>query len=63
MYYHVKDKKWFGNRKQAKDHYGVNYFRRLLNKKEIIFTNTNYIANDELFSNTKVDNDIPNGKQ
>lgn len=31
--------------------------------KEIIFTNTNYIANNELHGNTKVDNDIPNGKQ
>ena len=63
MYYHIKDRKWFDNRKQAKDYYGVAYFRKLLHNKEIIFTNTNYIANDELYSNTKVDNDIPDGEK
>lgn len=63
MYYHTKDKKWFDNRKQAKDHYGVNCFRKLLNKKEIIFTNSNTIANDELHSNTKIHNDIQHGKK
>ena len=61
MYYHVKDKKWFDNRKQAKDYYGIAYFRRLLHLKDIIFTN--YIANDELFSNTKINNKVSNGKQ
>ena len=63
MYIHIKDGKWFENRKQAKDYYGVTYFRKLLHNKEIIFTNKNYIANDELHSNTKVDNDIPNGEK
>ena len=49
MYYHIKDRKWFDNRKQAKDHYGIACFRKLLHLKEIIFTNnTNSIANDEL---------------
>ena len=28
MYYHVKDRKWFENRKQAKEHYGVARFRK-----------------------------------
>ena len=63
MYIHIKDGKWFKNRKQAKDYYGVTYFRKLLHNKEIIFTNKNYIANDELHSNNKVDKDIPNGEK
>ena len=40
MYYHIKDHKCFDNRKQAKDHYGIACFRKLLHLKEIIFTNT-----------------------
>ena len=52
MYYHIKDRRWFENRKQAKDHYGVACFRKLLHLKEIIFTNNqNSIANDELYRN------------
>ena len=52
MYYHIKDCKWFENRKQAKEHYGVACFRKLLHLKEIIFTNNkNSIANDELYRN------------
>ena len=37
MYYHIKDRKWFDNRKQAKEHYGIACFRKLLHLKEIIF--------------------------
>jgi len=59
MYYNTKDKKWFQNRKQAKDYYGVSYFRKLLHNKEIIYTDSNNIANDELHSNTKIDSDVP----
>ena len=32
MYYHIKDRKWFDNRKQAKDHYGIAFFRKLFNQ-------------------------------
>ena len=35
MYYHIKDRKWFDNRKQAKEHYGIACFRKLLHLKEI----------------------------
>ena len=53
MYYHIKDRRWFENRKQAKEHYGVACFRKLLHLKEIIFTNNqNSIANDELYLNS-----------
>ena len=61
MYYHIKDRRWFDNRKQAKDHYGVACFRKLLHLKEIIFTNS--IANDELHSNTQINREFPDGKQ
>ena len=63
MYYHKKDKKWFDNRKQAKEHYGTAYFRKLLHIKEIIFTNTKSIANDELHSNPQINNQVPDRKQ
>ena len=63
MYYHKKDQKWFDNRKQAKDHYGTAYFRKLLNIKEIIFTNSNDIANDELHNNTQINSHVPDRKQ
>ena len=61
MYYHKQDQKWFDNRKQAKDHYGTAYFRKLLNKREIIFTDNN-IANDELHSNTKINKSVSDWK-
>ena len=64
MYYHIKDRKWFDNRKQAKDHYGVACFRKLLYLKEIIFTNNpNSIANDELYSNPQINRELSDGKQ
>ena len=64
MYYHVKDRKWFKNRKQAKEHYGVARFRRLLHLKEILFTNPqNSIANDELHSYTQIDRHVSDGQQ
>ena len=46
MYYHIKDRRWFENRKQAKEHYGVACFRKLLHLKEIIFTNINRELSD-----------------
>lgn len=64
MYYHIKDRKWFENRKQAKEHYGVACFRKFLHLKEIIFTNPqNSIANDELYSYSKIDRHISDGQQ
>ena len=56
MYYHVKERKWFDNRKQAKEYYGVSRFRKLFHLKEIIFTETNSIANDELYRNPQIKN-------
>ena len=47
MYYNPSDGLRFSTRKQAKQHYGVSHFRRMLHNQEIIFT-TNAIANDEL---------------
>ena len=47
MYYNQSDGLRFSTRKQAKQHYGVSRFRRMLHNREIIFT-TNAIANDEL---------------
>ena len=47
MYYNPSDGLRFSTRKQAKQHYGVSRFRRMLHNREIIFT-TNTIANDEL---------------
>ena len=47
MYYNPSDGLRFSTRKQAKQHYGVSRFRRMLHKQEILFT-TNPIANDEL---------------
>ena len=64
MYYHIKDRKWFDNRKQAKEHYGVACFRKLLHLKEIIFTNNqNSIANDELYSNPQINRELSDGQQ
>ena len=64
MYYHIKDRRWFDNRKQAKEHYGVACFRKLLHLKEIIFTNNqNSIANDELHSYTQIDCHVSDGQQ
>ena len=63
MYYHIKDQKWFDNRKQAKDYYGVAYFRKLLHNKEIVFTETNNIANDELHSNPKINSHVQDGQK
>ena len=64
MYYHIKDRRWFENRKQAKEHYGVTCFRKLLHLKEIIFTNNqNSIANDELYSNPQIDHELSDGQQ
>ena len=57
MYYHIKDRKWFDNRKQAKDHYGVACFRKLLHLKEIIF------ANDELHSNPQINRELSDRQQ
>ncbi len=54
MYYNPLDGLRFATRKEAKRHYGVANFRRLLRLKEIRFT-TNYIANDELHYNPKTD--------
>lgn len=61
MYYHVKERKWFDNRKQAKEYYGVSRFRKLFHLKEIIFTETNSIANDELYSHTQNNQRLQNG--
>lgn len=61
MYYHIKDRKWFENRKQAKEHYGVARFRKLLHLKEILFTNS--IANDELYRYTQIDCHVSDGQQ
>lgn len=59
MYYHIKDRRWFDNRKQVKDYYGVAYFRKLLHLKEIIFTNNQKsIANDELYSNPQINREL-----
>ena len=64
MYYHIKDRKWFDNRKQAKEHYGVTCFRKLLHLKEIIFTNKqNSIANDELYRNPQINRELSDGQQ
>lgn len=64
MYYHIKDRKWFENRKQAKEHYGVACFRKLLHLKEILFTNNkNSIANDELYRNSQIDRDLSDRQQ
>ena len=64
MYYHIKDRKWFDNRKQAKEHYGIACFRKLLHLKEIIFTNnTNSIANDELYCYTQIDRHVSDRQQ
>ena len=51
-------------RKQAKEHYGVACFRKLLHLKEIIFTNNqNSIANDELYSNPQINRELSDGQQ
>lgn len=63
MYYHIKDRRWFFNRKQAKDHYGTACFRKLLHLKEIIFTTTNSIANDELHSNPQINRKLSDRQQ
>ena len=64
MYYHIKDRKWFDNRKQAKEHYGVACFRKLLHLKEIIFTNNhNSIANDELYRDPQINRELSDGQQ
>ena len=64
MYYKIKDRKWFENRKQAKEHYGVACFRKLLHLKEILFTNNkNSIANDELHRNPQTHCDLSDGQQ
>lgn len=63
MYYHIKDRRWFANRKQAKDHYGIACFRKLLHLKEIIFTTTNSIANDELHSNPQINRKLSDRQQ
>ena len=54
MYYNPLDGLHFATRKEAKKHYGVSRFRRLLRLKEILFTH-NYIANDELHYNSQTD--------
>lgn len=64
MYYHIKDRRWFDNRKQAKEHYGIACFRKLLHLKEIIFTNNqNSIANDELYRNPQINRVLSDGQQ
>lgn len=62
MYYHIKDRKWFDNRKQVKAHYGVACFRKLLQLKEILYTSTNSIANDELYRNSKINRELSDRK-
>ena len=52
MYYNPSDGLRFSTRKQAKQHYGVSRFRRMLHNREIIVT-TNAIANDELHYTTQ----------
>ena len=52
MYYTPSDGLRFSTRKQAKLHYGVSRFRRMLHNREIMFT-TNTIANDELYYATQ----------
>ena len=52
MYYNPSDGLRFSTRKQAKQHYGVSRFRRMLHNREIIFP-TKHIANDELHYTTQ----------
>lgn len=52
MYFNPSDGLCFETRKQAKQHYGVSRFRRMLHNREIMFT-TNTIANDELHYTTQ----------
>ena len=52
MYINPSDGLRFSTRKQAKQHYGVSRFRRMLHNREIIFT-TKHIANDELHYTTQ----------
>ena len=47
MYFNPSTGLCFETRKQAKQHYGVSRFRRMLHQREILFT-PNIIANDEL---------------
>ena len=64
MYYHIKDRKWFDNRKQAKDHYGVACFRKLLYLKAIIFTNDpNSFAHVAFYSNPQFSRLLSDGLQ
>ena len=43
MYYHIKDRKWFDNRKQAKDHYGVACFRKIaILKRDYIYEQSKF---------------------
>ena len=52
MYYNPSTGLSFETRKQAKQHYGVSRFRRMLHNREIEFM-TNTIANDELHYTTQ----------
>ena len=52
MYFNPSDGLRFTTRKQAKQHYGVSRFRRMLHQREILFT-PNIIANDELHYTTQ----------
>ena len=52
MYFNPSDGLRFSTRKQAKQHYGVSRFRRMLHNREIMFT-TKHIANDELHYTTQ----------
>ena len=54
MYYNPSTGLSFETRKQAKQHYGVSRFRRMLHNREIEFM-TNTIANDELHYNSQTD--------
>lgn len=63
MYYHPKDQKWFDNRKQAKAHYGISRFRKLLHIKEIIFTEPKSIANDELHDHSQINQRVSDGRK
>lgn len=52
MYFNPSTGLRFETRKQAKQHYGVSRFRRMLRNREIQFT-PNTIANDELYHPTQ----------
>ena len=61
MLYYVTQHKWFDNRKAAKAALGSACFRKLLKTKEILFTN--YVANDELYNDSKINLPASDGQR